>query len=109
MLQVNFWNVDKNDQLLCLLRVAFELHEVWKILFVGFQHLCFQNSLESGYNLRKPTDYPDVQELNVPGYPRFTTKLYNQTVWESDAITFACHIDGKPGTTSNAYKFISKN
>ena len=52
--------------------------------------------IKSGYNLKKPTDYPEVQELNIPGYPRFNTKLYNQSCWEGDAITFACHIDGKP-------------
>lgn len=52
--------------------------------------------IKSGYNLKKPTDYPDVQELNVPGYPRFNTKLYNQSVWEGDAITMACHVDAKP-------------
>ena len=52
--------------------------------------------IKSGYNIKKPTDYPDVQELNVPGYPRFATKLYNQSVWEGDAITFACHVEGKP-------------
>ena len=52
--------------------------------------------IKAGYNLKKPSDYPEVQELAVPGYPRFNTKLYNQSVWEGDAITLACHVDGKP-------------
>ena len=52
--------------------------------------------IKSGYNLRKPMDYPDVQHLNVPGYPRFITRLTNTTVFERDAVTLACRVDGRP-------------
>jgi hypothetical protein len=52
--------------------------------------------IKSGYNIKKPSDYPDVQHLNVPGYPRFQTRLYNQSCFEQDAVTLCCKVAGKP-------------
>ncbi|XP_076813734.1 uncharacterized protein LOC143460109 isoform X2 [Clavelina lepadiformis] len=52
--------------------------------------------IKSGYNMKKPTDYPDVENLNVAGYPRFVTRLFNKKVNEGDAVILTCHVDGKP-------------
>nr|XP_002121915.1 titin isoform X2 [Ciona intestinalis] len=52
--------------------------------------------IKSGFNLRKPTDYPDVQGMNIPGYPNFITRLFNKEVNEGDAVVMTCEVDGKP-------------
>ncbi|XP_039260669.2 myomesin-1-like isoform X1 [Styela clava] len=51
---------------------------------------------KSGYNLKKPTDYPDVEGLNIPGYPRFVVPLYGKTVQEREAMIITCEVDGSP-------------
>lgn len=52
--------------------------------------------IKSGYNLTIPSAYPDVENLNVPGYPRFVTRLHNKVCFEQDAVTLCCKVDGKP-------------
>nr|CAB3264166.1 myomesin 1 [Phallusia mammillata] len=52
--------------------------------------------IKSGYNMKKPSDYPDVEKLNVPGYPRFLSRLFNKKVTEGGAVVMTCEVSGSP-------------